>query len=280
MTTLSDDALQTLQREIQGLLGRCLLRLQQYERLIKAIVAHHEIAGPPHALEAIRVARVNETARKTLGTLVGDPSDRMLSPTKSARHSRLRPILLRRPTPSAFGRIWAYQTRISPGQKMILKNWCCCGTIWFTISSTSTTSGAWTGAVMRTLRWSPPTVASANTSKNSADGQTIWNNVGVSPQRLSSRMSFATWSSMALLRMARWIGLPQASCELCGKPLLSWLSMGGYPSRRLVDGFPSGSRNNYPQSMDAAVGGRSCMSRRPSRFDTLRGMGSALLIIV
>ena len=72
MTTLSDDALQTLQREIQGLLGRCLLRLQQYERLIKAIVAHHEIAGPPHALEAIRVARVNETARKTLGTLVGD----------------------------------------------------------------------------------------------------------------------------------------------------------------------------------------------------------------
>ncbi len=72
MTTLSDDALQTLQREIQRLLGRCLLRLQQYERLIKAIVAHHEISGPPHALEAIRAARVNETARKTLGTLVGD----------------------------------------------------------------------------------------------------------------------------------------------------------------------------------------------------------------
>jgi hypothetical protein len=72
MTTPSDDALQTLHREVQRLLGRCLLRLQQYERLIKAIVAHHDLSGPPHALEANRAARVTETARKTLGTLVGD----------------------------------------------------------------------------------------------------------------------------------------------------------------------------------------------------------------
>jgi hypothetical protein len=72
MTTLTDDGLRTPQREIQRLLGRCLLRLQQYERLIKAIVAHHEISGPPQALEAIRAARVAETARKTLGTLIGD----------------------------------------------------------------------------------------------------------------------------------------------------------------------------------------------------------------
>lgn len=72
MTTLSGGPLQALQREIQRLLGRCLLRLQQYERLIKAIVAHHEISGSLHALEAIRAARMTETARKTLGTLVGD----------------------------------------------------------------------------------------------------------------------------------------------------------------------------------------------------------------
>lgn len=37
-----------LQREVQRLLGRCMLRLQQYERLLKAIVAHHELAGPAH----------------------------------------------------------------------------------------------------------------------------------------------------------------------------------------------------------------------------------------
>ncbi len=72
MTTSSDDALPTLQREVQRLLGRCLLRLQQYERLIKAIVADHEISGPAHALKAVRAARVADTARKTLGTLVGD----------------------------------------------------------------------------------------------------------------------------------------------------------------------------------------------------------------
>jgi hypothetical protein len=72
MTTLpTDGTLQTLQHEVQRLLGRCLLRLQQYERLIKAIVAHHEIAGPVHALESIRAARIADTASKTLGTLVG-----------------------------------------------------------------------------------------------------------------------------------------------------------------------------------------------------------------
>ncbi len=72
MTTLSDDALQTLQREVERLLGRCLLRLQQYEYLIKAIVAHHEISGPIHVIESVRAARVADTHRKTLGTLVGD----------------------------------------------------------------------------------------------------------------------------------------------------------------------------------------------------------------
>ena len=63
--------LQASKREVQRLLGRCLLRLQQYEHLIKAIVAHHDIAGPAHALESIRAERIADTATKTLGTLVG-----------------------------------------------------------------------------------------------------------------------------------------------------------------------------------------------------------------
>lgn len=72
MTTEPTEAdLQFLQRKVQRLLGRCLVRLQQYEHLIKAIVAHHEIAGPAHALDSIRTQRVVETASKTLGTLVG-----------------------------------------------------------------------------------------------------------------------------------------------------------------------------------------------------------------
>jgi hypothetical protein len=72
MMTLSDDALPPLRREVQRLLGRCLLRLQQYERLIKSMVAHHEISGPIHTLEAVQAERIANTARLTLGTLVGD----------------------------------------------------------------------------------------------------------------------------------------------------------------------------------------------------------------
>lgn len=72
MTTPStDEALQDLQREIQRLLGRCLLRLQQYERLMKAIVVYHEISGPAHSLDGIRVAQLGAVATKTLGALVG-----------------------------------------------------------------------------------------------------------------------------------------------------------------------------------------------------------------
>lgn len=73
MTTLrtDDDALQGMQREVQRLLGRCLLRLQQYEKLMKAIVAHHEISvvGPP--MESNLEQRIADAASKTLGTLIG-----------------------------------------------------------------------------------------------------------------------------------------------------------------------------------------------------------------
>ncbi len=72
MTTLNDEDLQTLQHEVQRLLGRCLLRLQQYERLIKAMEAHHKFSGPIHGLERARAVQIDGTARKTLGTLVGD----------------------------------------------------------------------------------------------------------------------------------------------------------------------------------------------------------------
>ncbi len=70
-TTLRPAESADLQREVQRQLGRCLLRLQQYECLLKAIVAHHELAGPAHSLEGIRDARVQDAATKTLGTLIG-----------------------------------------------------------------------------------------------------------------------------------------------------------------------------------------------------------------
>ncbi|SHM78389.1 OST-HTH/LOTUS domain-containing protein [Roseovarius litoreus] len=72
MTTFGDKDLQTLQREVQRLLGRCLLRLQQYERLMKAVVVDHKLSGPMHDLETARAARIEDTALKTLGTLARD----------------------------------------------------------------------------------------------------------------------------------------------------------------------------------------------------------------
>lgn len=42
-----------LQCDVQNKLGRCLLRLQQYEILLKALVAHSEISGPAEALQGI-----------------------------------------------------------------------------------------------------------------------------------------------------------------------------------------------------------------------------------
>src|SRR3546814_20756062 len=65
------DDIATPQREVQRLLGRCLIRIQQYERLLKAIVALQEISGTtqtlPHAIDARRA----EPSDKTLGTLIG-----------------------------------------------------------------------------------------------------------------------------------------------------------------------------------------------------------------
>lgn len=72
MTMSNDDELRTLQQDVQRLLGRCMLRLQQYERLIKAMVADHKFSGQMDSLEQIKSEQIDATASKTLGTLVGD----------------------------------------------------------------------------------------------------------------------------------------------------------------------------------------------------------------
>ena len=47
-----------------------MLRLQQYERLMKTLLTHHELAGPAGTLEAQRAANLEKVSDKTLGTLV------------------------------------------------------------------------------------------------------------------------------------------------------------------------------------------------------------------
>lgn len=67
-----DEEARAQQREVQRMLGRCVLRLQQYERQIKAIMADHEISARVQEVETARAKRAEGVARKTLGTLVGE----------------------------------------------------------------------------------------------------------------------------------------------------------------------------------------------------------------
>ncbi|WP_426396473.1 OST-HTH/LOTUS domain-containing protein [Ralstonia sp. R-29] len=76
------DATLELQRTVQRKLGRCLLRLQQYEALLKSLVAHHDIGGPPAKLQTIREAKVACVQKQTLGTLVRMLTDNYLTPSQ------------------------------------------------------------------------------------------------------------------------------------------------------------------------------------------------------
>lgn len=71
ITPLSSDPVPDLQRVVQRKLGRCMLQLQQYERLLKAMVAHSELSGPPEQLQTFRDEKIAFAHKKTLGTLVG-----------------------------------------------------------------------------------------------------------------------------------------------------------------------------------------------------------------
>jgi hypothetical protein len=69
MTEMKMD-LAALQREVQRKLGRCMIRLQQYERLLKTMVANMSVEGPLEQLQAVQEQRVTDMRNKTLGTLV------------------------------------------------------------------------------------------------------------------------------------------------------------------------------------------------------------------
>jgi hypothetical protein len=59
------------QLEVQRKLGRCMLRLQQYERLLKAMVATMSIKALPEDWATIWAQQSTEVSTMTLGTLVG-----------------------------------------------------------------------------------------------------------------------------------------------------------------------------------------------------------------
>ena len=74
-----EDPLAPLQHDVQRKLGRCMLVLQQYERLIKSMVAHMETGGAPEQLLTNLEKQVGCASKKTLGTLVGIFTDNILT---------------------------------------------------------------------------------------------------------------------------------------------------------------------------------------------------------
>jgi len=74
-----------LQREVQRKLGRCLIQIQQYELLLKEIVAKREITAVLGSTPAQRAntesTTATATATKTMGQLVGELTDKYFQPT-------------------------------------------------------------------------------------------------------------------------------------------------------------------------------------------------------
>ncbi|AZE47737.1 hypothetical protein C4K04_2053 [Pseudomonas chlororaphis] len=78
-TTIPSDGVPDLQPIVQRKLGRCLLRLQQYERQLKVIVAHGELSGPADRLPIIREQKIACAQKKTMGMLVGGLTESFLT---------------------------------------------------------------------------------------------------------------------------------------------------------------------------------------------------------
>lgn len=70
ITASPSDDVPNLQRTVQRNLGRCLLQLQQYEKLLKVMVSHNELNGPMDQMHAIREQKTSSVQQQTMGTLV------------------------------------------------------------------------------------------------------------------------------------------------------------------------------------------------------------------
>ena len=80
---MEEPAYAALQREVQRKLGRCLIRIQQYELLLKEIVANREITALLGSTPALLTTTESTTvtATKTMGQLVGELTDKYFQPT-------------------------------------------------------------------------------------------------------------------------------------------------------------------------------------------------------
>lgn len=87
MSTPLTENVASLHREVQHKFGRNMLRLQQYEMLMKKLVAERHVAGPPEDLPNIRTRQIEDVAKKTLGLMVADVTENFITP-KLHRHEQ------------------------------------------------------------------------------------------------------------------------------------------------------------------------------------------------
>lgn len=76
-----DSEVDALRQEMHQKLGGCLVRLQQYELVMKELVARARVEGEAKALPETLAAQDARFAKRTLGQVVGDFVDRMLEDT-------------------------------------------------------------------------------------------------------------------------------------------------------------------------------------------------------
>ncbi len=69
-----------LQRDVQRLLGRCMVRIQQYENSLKILLAHHEIAGTVETLGDQLAQRAEKLSGQTLGNLANKLFESLVVP--------------------------------------------------------------------------------------------------------------------------------------------------------------------------------------------------------
>jgi len=65
-----EESVAAMQRDIQRKLGRCLLLVQLYERLIKRLAAQHKLSGTANQLVSEQAKRAEFFLSKTLGRLL------------------------------------------------------------------------------------------------------------------------------------------------------------------------------------------------------------------
>ena len=85
--TITTTTTQEQRSEVHRKLGRCMCRLQQYERLMKAVLIEHELSGTVHDWESRRQARVEFFAVMTLGTLIKHLKRSCLSTHRSSQET-------------------------------------------------------------------------------------------------------------------------------------------------------------------------------------------------